>query len=195
MVFEKFCITTRTTFLGKPPFRRFFCVISSIFDWSPFLTATTPRGRKRGGTRSDPVPPRTRLGFAEPPSRKERVFLSGSPRRRKPSPTGKVDRAQPGPDEGKQPKSEKQATLNGSVFHSMWPVSLLGCGPSSVTPYGVPPSPWGKATSRRGIYGLFWLLRFLALYGTMSKNRQAPGGKGGFFCPVSRPSRPLWSPL
>ena len=27
------------------------------------------------------------------------------------------------------------------------------------------------------------------------KNRQAPGGKGGFFCPVSRPSRPLWSPL
>ena len=73
------------------------------------------------------------------------------PRRRKPSPTGKVDRAQPGPDEGKQPKSEKQATLNGSVFHSTWPVSLLGCGPSSVTPYGVPPSPWGKATSRRGL--------------------------------------------
>ena len=60
---------------------------------------------------------------------------------RKPSPTGKVDRAQPGTDEGKQPKSEKQATLNGSVFHSMWPVSLLGHGPSSVTPYGVPPSP------------------------------------------------------
>ena len=40
----------------------------------------------------------------------------GSPRRRSPSPTGKVDRAQPGTDEGKQPKSEKQATLNGSVF-------------------------------------------------------------------------------
>ena len=79
------------------------------------------------------------------------LILQGSPRRRSPSPTGKVDRAQPGPDEGKQPKSEKQATLNGSVFHSMWPVSLLGCGPSSVTPYGVPPSPWGKATSRRGI--------------------------------------------
>ena len=51
------------------------------------------------------------------------------PRRRKPSPTGKVDRAQPGPDEGKQPKSEKQATLNGSNFHPMWPVSLFGCGP------------------------------------------------------------------
>ena len=73
------------------------------------------------------------------------------PRRRKPSPPGKVDRAQPGPDEGKQPKSEKQATLNGSVFHSMVPVSLLGCDPSSVTPYGVPPSPWGKATSGGGL--------------------------------------------
>ena len=52
-----------------------------------------------------------------------------TPRRRKPSPTGKVDRAQPGPDEGKQPKSEKQAPLNGSNFHPMWPVSLFGCGP------------------------------------------------------------------
>ena len=51
------------------------------------------------------------------------------PRRRKPSPTGKVDRAQPGPDEGKQPKSEKQAPLNGSNLHPMWPVSLFGCGP------------------------------------------------------------------
>ncbi len=79
----------------------------------------------------------------------------GIPRRRSPSPTGKVDRAQPGPDEGKQPKSEKQATLNGSVFHSMWLVSLLECGPSSVTPYGVPPSPWGKATSRRGRFLTF----------------------------------------
>ena len=49
-----------------------------------------------------------------------------SPAGRKPSPTGKVDRAQPGPDEGKQPKSEKQATLNGSVSHSTWPVSLFG---------------------------------------------------------------------
>ena len=51
------------------------------------------------------------------------------PRRRQPSPTLKVDRAQPGPDEGKQPKSEKQATLNGSNLHPMWPVSLFGCGP------------------------------------------------------------------
>ena len=51
------------------------------------------------------------------------------PRRRKPSPTGKVARAQPGPDEGKQPKSEKQAPLNGSNLHPMWPVSLFGCGP------------------------------------------------------------------
>ena len=75
-----------------------------------------------------------------------------SPAGRSPSPTGKVDRAQPGPDEGKQPKSEKQATLNGSVLHSTWPVSLLGYGPSSVTPYGVPPSPWGKASSWRGSF-------------------------------------------
>ena len=75
------------------------------------------------------------------------------PHGRKPSPTGKVDRAQPGPDEGKQPKSEKQATLNGCVFHLTWPVSLLGYSPSSVTPYGVPPSPEGKASSRRGTCG------------------------------------------
>ena len=46
--------------------------------------------------------------------------------------------------------------MNGSVFHSTWSVSLLGCGPSSVTPYGVPPSPWGKASSRRGLYTLSW---------------------------------------
>ena len=51
------------------------------------------------------------------------------------------DRAQLGPDEGKQPKSEKQATLNGCVFHLTQPVLLLEYGPSSVTPYGVPPSP------------------------------------------------------
>ena len=40
--------------------------------------------------------------------------------------------------------------MNGSISHSMWPVLLLGCGPSSVTPYGVPPSPWGKASSGGG---------------------------------------------
>ena len=34
----------------------------------------------------------------------------------------------------------------------MWLVSLLGYGPSSVTPYGVPPSPWGKATSGGGAF-------------------------------------------
>ena len=45
MVFKKCCITTRTTFLGKPPFRRFFCVISSIFDWPSFLTTkNAPEG-------------------------------------------------------------------------------------------------------------------------------------------------------
>ena len=105
----------------------------------------------------------------------------GSPRRRKPSPTGKVDRAQPGPDEGKQPKSEKQATLNGSISHSMWPVSLLGCGPSSVTPYGVPPSPWGKAASRRG--------RFLTFpWGKVPPQRRKRGGTGLVLGPAPHPS-------
>ena len=93
-----------------------------------------------------------------------------SPRRRSPSPTGKVDRAQPGPDEGKQPKSEKQATLNGSVLHSMWPVLLLRCGPSSVTPYGVPPSPQGKAASRRGSLTFPW--------GKVPPQRRKRGGTG-----------------
>ena len=73
------------------------------------------------------------------------------PRRRKPSPPGKVDRAQPGPDEGKQPKSEKQATLNGSVFHSMVPVSLLGCDPSSVRAFGPATFPVGEGDLRRGL--------------------------------------------
>ena len=100
------------------------------------------------------------------------------PRRRKPSPTGKVDRAQPGPDEGKQPKSEKQATLNGSVFHSTWPVSLLWWGPAGVTPYGVPPCPWGKATSRRG--KATWRGKATSGGGKKSPRRlwwQLPGGE------------------
>ena len=74
-----------------------------------------------------------------------------SPRRRKPSPTGKVDRAQPGPDEGIQPKSEKQATLNGSISHSMWPVSLLGCGPSSVRAFGPATFPVGEGCLPVGV--------------------------------------------
>ena len=108
-----------------------------------------------------------------------------SPAGRLPSPTGKVDRAQPGPDEGKQPKIEKQATLNGSVFHSMWPVSLFGCGPSSVTPYGVPPSPWGKATSRRGLHSSGLILCFRGPLhtrrcgGTLSKQERAGTSCGG----------------
>ena len=52
---------------------------------------------KRSGTRSGHVPPHTRQGFALPPSPRRGYE---SPRRRKPSPTGKVDRAQPGTDEG-----------------------------------------------------------------------------------------------
>ena len=116
-----------------------------------------------------------------------------SPRRRKPSPPGKVDRAQPGPDEGKQPKSEKQATLNGSVFHSTWPVSLLGCGPSSVTPYGVPPSPEGKATSRRGLppAGASFIRAYSLFQGSPPHpSRAAPGppspSRRGQGCSVSR---------
>ena len=79
------------------------------------------------------------------------------PRRRKPSPTGKVDRAQPGPDEGKQPKSEKQAPLNGSNLHPMWPVSLFGCGPlirhalrRATFPVGEGDLPAGEGDLRRG---------------------------------------------
>ena len=102
------------------------------------------------------------------------------PRRRSPSPTGKVDRAQPGPDEGKQPKSEKQATLNGSVFHSMWPVSLFGCGPSSVTPYGVPPSPEGKASSGGGSLTFPW--------GKVPPQRRKRGGTGLVLGPAPHPS-------
>ena len=37
-------------------------------------------------------------------------------------PQGKVDRAQPGPDEGCRAKITKQATLDGKRFRSTWPV-------------------------------------------------------------------------
>ena len=116
----------------------------------PTLSWERVAGRSPDGCgaarRTNPVPPLFRRCGGTFPQGKVREAPAG----RSPSPTGKVDRAQPGPDEGRQPNSEKQATLNGSVFHSSWPVSLLGCGPSSVTPYGVPPSPWGKATSGGG---------------------------------------------
>ena len=58
------------------------------------------------------------------------------PRRRKPSPTGKVDRAQPGTDEGCRAKITKQATLNGKRFRSTWPVfdfSVVFPHPSRLT--------------------------------------------------------------
>ena len=123
--------------------------------------ALTGVGRYKVGPGTAPLPPNPlpspawrgwprRAGCGGDPYRSRTDWTKKSPAGRKPSPTGKVDRAQPGPDEGKQPKSEKQATLNGSISHSMWPVSLLGYGPSSVTPNGVPPSPEGKASSGGG---------------------------------------------
>ena len=86
--------------------------------------AKGPDGSGAAG-RTDLVPPLFRRCGGTFPQGKVRV----RPRRRKPSPTGKVDRAQPGPDEGKQPKSEKQAPLNGSNLHPMWPVSLFWVRP------------------------------------------------------------------
>ena len=82
-----------------------------------------------------------------------------SPAGRSPSPTLKVAGPKALTDEGKQPKSEKQATLNGSVSHSTWPVSLFWCGtphPARAAPG--PPSPEGKASSggrRRSPAGAF----------------------------------------
>ena len=118
-------------FPGTKTERNFFRKILGFFCENALLLPTQPVGK---------------LKF----SHKSPAGAVKSPAGRKPSPPGKVDRAQPGPDEGKQPKSEKQATLNGCVFHLTQPVLLLGYGPSSVTPYGVPPSPWGKASSGGG---------------------------------------------
>ena len=39
------------------------------------LEKVAPRGRKRGGTKSDPAPPHTRQGFALPPSPRRGFFL------------------------------------------------------------------------------------------------------------------------
>ena len=65
----------------------------------------------------------------------------GSPAGRKPSPTGKVDRAQPGTDEGCRTKIAKQATLNGKRFRSTWPVfdfSVVFPHPSRLTACHLP---------------------------------------------------------
>ena len=178
----------------------------------------------------EPAPLPSRLRRATFPQGKVRERS----RRRQPSPTGKVDRAQPGPDEGCRAKITKQATLNGKRFRSTWPVfdfwvvfphpsRLTAChlprrgrrppgggafiGGAGLNFQGPPPHParlrrstlskQERAASRRGkaqraFSGpcVFWHCMVQC-----PKNRQAPGGKGGFFCPVSRPSRPLWSPL
>ena len=56
-----------------------------------------------------------------------------------------------------------------------------GEGPSSVTPYGVPPSPWGKATYRR------W--RFLTFpWGKVPPQRRKRGGTGSVLRPAPHPS-------
>ena len=70
----------------------------------------------------------------------------------------------------------------------MWLVSLLGYGPSSVTPYGVPPSPWGKATSRRGLppAGAFPYLP-LGEGGRLSGRKR--GGTRSVLRPAPHPSR------
>ena len=73
------------------------------------------------------------------------------PRRRQPSPTGKVDRAQPGPDEGKQPKSEKQATLNGSVFPFNVDCLVIGVRPLIRHALRRATFPVGEGDLRRGI--------------------------------------------
>ena len=107
--------------------------------------------------------------------------MYAAPAGRSPSPTGKVDRAQPGPDEGKQPKSEKQATLNGCISHSMWPVSLLGCGPSSVRAFGPATFPAGEGFLRRG--------RFLTFpWGKVPPQRRKRGGTVLVLGPAPHPS-------
>ena len=141
---------------------------SLTFPWGK----VPPQRRMRGGTRSVLRPAPLPSGPSALPPSPRRGYEA--PAGRKPSPTGKVDRAQPGTDEGKQPKSEKQATLNGSVPHSMWSVSLLGCGPSSVTPYGVPPSPWGKASSGGGFLPAGASLTFP--WGKVPPQRRMRGG-------------------
>ena len=69
----------------------------------------------------------------------------GSPAGRKPSPTGKVDRAKPGTAEGCRTKIAKQATLNGKRFRSTWPVfdfSVVFPHPSRLTACHLPR--WGR---------------------------------------------------
>ena len=102
-----------------------------------------------------------------PPKTKDGVRVC-SPRRRKPSPTGKVDRAQPGPDEGPSPawrgwtgeagtgvegtpKNEGRGTMNEKISPCNRARRMFQrSAPHPSGPLALPPSPWGKATSRRG---------------------------------------------
>ena len=86
----------------------------------PLGEGAARRRRKRGGTRSDLAPPHTRPGFAGPPSPRRgsstfpwgKVPPAGSPRRRKPSPPGKVAGPKALTDEGSQPTKRTGPGLN-----------------------------------------------------------------------------------
>ena len=80
-----------------------------------------------------------------------------------------------------------------------------GRNPSSVTPYGVPPSPWGKATSRRGkaqraFSGpcVFWhcmvqcpkIGKRQVERGAFSVQSQDPAGHYGVLCEAPEPVAP-----
>ena len=123
--------------------------------------------------------------WASAPTRWEGLCLSAGPGFHFQGSPPHPARAAPGPP------SPSRRGLEPLIRQGLWPCHLPRGG--RLPPAGERSS--GAGLNFQGSPPFFWPLRFLALYGTMSKNRQAPGGKGGFFCPVSRPSRPLWSPL
>ena len=122
---------------------------------SPWGKATSRRGSvHRGLALTFRGPLHTRPGFAGPPSPSRRGQDPSSVRAFGPAtfPVG----------EG----CLRRGSVHRGLALTFWgplhtrpglrPVHPLQAGegrnPSSVTPYGVPPSPWGKATSRRGLH-------------------------------------------
>ena len=116
---------------------------------------------------SEGVPAKPGRLWRGPLKTKDGVRVS-SPRRRRPSPTGKVDRAQPGPDEGPSPawrgwtgkagtgvegtsKDEGRGTMNEKISPCNRARRMFQrSAPHPSGPLALPPSPEGKAAYRRG---------------------------------------------
>ena len=107
-----------------------------------------------------------------------------------------MDRAQPGPDEGKQPKSEKQATLNGSVFPFNVACLVTGLRPLIRHALRRATFPGGEGDLPAGLYTLSWERvagpKALTGVGGPSLQQGDPSVSLGLTAPFTQGSLPLF---